>query len=133
MKNKLTLPYFLLIILAFEKFIQHMVITFAIFTNRDAIRQSLSLDYRIFLVSGFVVGLLFLAAAILLLRRQRGGPILMLFLALFDFFGEFVAQGTLFIAIPMSFLVACLILGILFVWRKELFAPAGQLAQANSG
>jgi len=132
MKLKLTFPLILLIILAFEKFIQHMFVTYAFAVDLGGIRQTVVLDTRILLVSGFVIGLLFLAALILMLRREPLGPRLMLLLALFDFFTEFIAQGTLFIAIPASFLVACLTLGILFIWRKELFTPELPAAQADA-
>ena len=133
MKLKLTFPLILLIILAFEKFIQHMFVTYAFAVGLGGIRQTVVLDTRILLVSGFVIGVLFLAALILMLRREPLGPRLMLFLALFDFFTEFIAQGTLLIAIPVSFLVACLILAILFIWRKELFTPQPPEAQTEAG
>jgi hypothetical protein len=133
MKLKMSFPLILLIILAFEKFIQHMFVTYAFAVNLGAIRETVAVDFRTLLVSGFFVGLLFLAALILMTRGHLLGPRLMLFLALFDFFAEFIAQGTLFIAVPLSFLVACLILGILFVWRRELFTPSIQSPQAGPG
>jgi len=44
---------------------------------------------------GFAVGLLFAVSARLQFKNQRAGYVLLLFLALFDFVSEFVAQGTL--------------------------------------
>jgi len=47
------------------------------------------------------------------------------FLALFDFIGEFIAQGTLAIDITVSFLVASIILLILIVERKRYVDQTG--------
>ncbi len=120
MKSRLSFPLVLLMILSLEKFVQHMFVTYAFMVDLGGIRQFVSLDYRIFMVSGFLVGILFLVSFILMTRRDRLSLNLLLGLALFDFVGEFVAQGTLFIAIPVSFVVASLIIIVLLVTRKSL-------------
>lgn len=125
MRSRRSVPLFLLMILAFEKFIQHMFVTYALIVNLGGIRQSLSLDYRVFMISGFLVGILFLAAFIFMIRRKKFSLNLLLYLALFDFFGEFIAQGTLFITITISFLVASLIIIVLLATRKDLISNNG--------
>jgi uncharacterized membrane protein len=120
MKSKLSFPLVLLMILSLEKFVQHMVVTYAFIADLGGIRQAVSLDHRIFMISGFLVGILFLVSFVLMTRRNRLSLNLLLGLALFDFGGEFVAQGTLFIAITVSFLVASLIIIVLLVTRKSL-------------
>jgi len=126
MKNKQSLPLILLQILAFEKFVQHMFITYGFIENLGGIRQAVSLDYRIFLISGFLVGLLFLLSFVLLIRLNRLSLTLLFFLALFDFLGEFVAQGTVFITITVSFLIATLLLLIIGTRRSSLITNTGQ-------
>jgi hypothetical protein len=120
MKSKLSFPLVLLMILSLEKFVQHMYVTYAFMVDLGGIRQSVSLDHRIFMISGFLIGILFLVSFILMTRRNQLSLNLLLWLALFDFVGEFVAQGTLFIAITVSFLVASLIIIVLLVTRKSL-------------
>lgn len=120
MKSKRSFPLVLLMLLSLEKFIQHMFVTYAFLVDLGGIRQLVSLDYRLFMISGFLVGILFLVSFILLIRRNQLGLNLLLGLALFDFVGEFVAQGTLFIAIPVSFVVASLIIIVLLVTRDSL-------------
>jgi len=104
-------------ILSLEKSIQHMFVTYAFIVNLGEIRESVTLNYQFFMVSGFFVGILFLASLFLLIRRDPRGLKLLLYLALFDFFGEFIAQGRLFITVTVSFMVASLI--ILVIWRKQ--------------
>ena len=133
MREKRSFALVVLMVLSLEKFIQHMVVTYAFIVNLGEIRESVTLDYPFFMVSGFLVGILFLASLILLIRRNPRGLKLLLYLALFDFFGEFIAQGRLFITVTVSFLVASII--ILVIWRKkdvlldsdsvEMMPPAG--------
>ena len=51
----------------------------------------------------------------------------MLFLGLFDLIEEFIAQGTVFIKIPLSFIVASLIV-ILLIYGRGQF---GQTPSTN--
>jgi len=120
MKSKRSFPLVLLMILSLEKFIQHMYVTYAFLVDLGGIRQFVTLDYRLFMISGFLVGILFLVSFMLMIRRNRLSLNLLLGLALFDFVGEFVAQGTLFIDIPVSFVVASVIILVLLVTRNSL-------------
>lgn len=54
------------------------------------------------MISGFIVGILFLINIPYLYRRKPFSFKLLLSLALFDFIGEFAAQGTLLIDITVS-------------------------------
>jgi hypothetical protein len=132
MKNNRSLSQIFLLILAFEKFVQHMYVTYGFIINLGGIRLAVSLDYRIFLISGFLVGLLFLLAFILLFRGNRLSLTLLFYLALFDFLGEFVAQGKVFITITVSFLVAALILIMIGTKRRSLITSAGQAESSES-
>ncbi|MBE9474623.1 MAG: hypothetical protein IMY85_07000 [Chloroflexi bacterium] len=119
MKESKPFLLYILIILCVEKFIQHMVVTYAFFADQVGIRNSVAVDYRILMISGFIVGILFMISIPLLYQRRRFGFKLLFFLALFDFIGEFIAQGTLFIDITVSFVVASAILIILIFYRKR--------------
>ncbi len=70
MKSKRSFPLVLLMILSLEKFIQHMFVTYAFLVDLGGIRQSVSLDYRLFMISGFLVGILFLVSFMLMIRPQ---------------------------------------------------------------
>jgi hypothetical protein len=74
------------------------------------------------MISGFLVGVLFLVAFIFMIRRKKFSLNLLLYLALFDFFDEFIAQGTLSIMITISILVASLIIIVLIAARKDLIS-----------
>ena len=119
MKEKKSFILYVLIILSVEKFIQHTLVTYAFFENLAGIRSSVAVNYRILMITGLIVGILFLVNIPLLYQRRRFGFKLLFFLALFDFIGEFVAQGTLFIDITVSFIAAAAILIILILYRKR--------------
>jgi len=123
MKIKGNLPLLALIVLSVEKFIQHMFVSYAFAVDLAGIRATVAVDYRLLLVSGFIVGWLFLFNIPFLWRQVRGAFYLLFGLAMFDIVGEFIAQGTLFIDLMVSFLVALVILLVLFVNRKRFFAP----------
>lgn len=122
MKKKLSLPLALLIFLSLEKFIQHMFVTYAFAVDMQGIRSTVVVDHRILMVTGFLVGLLFLANVPGLYHHTPRSRIVLGGLALFDFVGEFVAQGTLAIQITVSFLVATMILILLGVYGRQLSA-----------
>ena len=117
-----TKPSFLLYVLVFlslEKFIQHMFVTYAFAVDMQGIRSTVVPDYRFLMVMGFMVGLLFLLNIPFLLQRRNINFMALFCLALFDFIGEFFAQGTLAIQMTVSFLVATFILVFLVVtWRR---------------
>ena len=112
-------------LLSLEKFVQHMVVSYAFLMDVPGTRQFVRYDYRIFLVAGLVVGVLFLASFVLMVRRKRSGFVLSLALALFDFVGEFVAQGTLTIKITVSFIVASIMIAVYLFSRESRRVYAG--------
>ncbi|HNB52079.1 MAG TPA: hypothetical protein PK530_09060 [Anaerolineales bacterium] len=118
MKKKISLPLALLIFLSLEKFVQHMAGTYAFAVNLRAIRGSVVVDYRFLMVMGFFVGLLFLVNVRGLYQEVFSSRLALFFLALFDFVGEFIAQGKLAIELTVSFLVATVIMVIIGIsWR----------------
>lgn len=121
MKTKKSLLLIVLLILSFEKFIQHMVVTYAFYVDSSEIRQTVAVDYEILMISGFLIGILFLINILFLVQGKRFSFIILFFLALFDFVGEFIAQGTSAIEITVSFFVASVILLILIFNRKRFF------------
>ena len=125
MKIKENLLLNILVLLSFEKFIQHMVVTYAFYVDMGEIRSTVMVDHRFLMISGFIVGILFLVNIPFLLQRKRSSFTVLFFLAIFDFIGEFIAQGTLAIDITLSFLNASLILLILIVERKRFFDQTG--------
>lgn len=106
-----------LFLLVIEKVIQHLAVTVALIFDLGGIRASLALDYRFFLVAGAFEALLFSCGGWGVLRKQSWARWLLLILALMDFFGEFVAQGTLMITINVSILVAVLLLVFCLLYR----------------
>jgi hypothetical protein len=124
MKSKPDVPLLVLIVLSVEKFIQHMFVSYAFAVDLSGIRATVAVDYRVLLVSGFIVGWLFLINIPYLWRRRRWSFYLLLALALFDIIGEFIAQGTLFIDINVSFLVALAIVLIVIIYRRRSLSRA---------
>ena len=125
MKIKENLLLYILVVLSFEKFIQHVVVTYAFYVDMGEIRSTVMVDHRFLMISGFIVGILFLVNIPFLLQRKRNSFTVLFFLALFDFIGEFIAQGMLVINITLSFLVASIILLILIVDRKRFVDHTG--------
>ena len=111
----------LLLVLSIEKVVQHLFVTYAFAIDMGDIRASVVFHHVPLMIVGFVVGLLFAASARLQFKNHRAGYVLLLYLALFDFVSEFVAQGTLAINIVVSIVVATIILLTLFFDRKTLF------------
>ena len=121
MKEQKPVPLYILIVLSIEKFIQHMVVSYALFTDLGRIRTSVAVNHQILMISGFIAVILFLVN-IPFLYNQRPFSFRLLFaLALFDLLGEFVAQGTLLIDITVSFVIALVIMIILLVNKKLFF------------
>jgi hypothetical protein len=116
---------YILVFLSLEKFIQHVVVTYAFYVDLGEIRSIVMVDHRFLMISGFIVGILFLINIPFLLQRKRSSFSILFFLALFDFIGEFIAQGTLTINITLSFLVASIILFVLIIERKRFVGQTG--------
>ena len=125
MKIKENFLLYILVFLSLEKFIQHVVVTYAFYVDLGEIRNTVMVDHRFLMISGFIVGILFLINIPFLLQRKRSSFIALFVLALFDFIGEFIAQGTLTINITLSFLVASIILLILIIERKRFVGQTG--------
>ncbi len=125
---------YLLIFLSIEKFVQHMVVTYAFAVDLRGIRSQVVLDYRVLMVSGFLVGILFLTNTFFLWQGKPFSFVFLFCLALFDFLGEFVAQGTLIIDITVSFVVATTILLILlFNWKALRHMSGNEIPGAENG
>lgn len=118
-----SLPRGALLLLALEKFVQHMVVTYGLVTDVSGVRSRVAADPRWLAGAGFVVGVLFLACAVGMLRARRWSAYGLLALALFDVAGEYVAQGTLAVQITLSFVVAWLIVLVVVAGRRALFGP----------
>lgn len=109
-----------LAILSVEKFVQHMVVTVAFLVNNDGIRSSVAVDYRVLMITGFIVGVLFAVNIPFLLKQRVNSFRLLLGLAVFDVIGEFIAQGTFAIKVVVSFIVAwAIILLVAAHWTRE--------------
>jgi len=118
-------PRYLLIALVIEKIIQHVTVTLALHLNWYQIISTVAVNPAILMVLGAVVAVLFMVCLWGLLTYQKWALNLVIGLSLFDIVGEFFAQGTLFIAINVSFLVAILLLCVaLSIRRKEMKGPA---------
>lgn len=93
-------------ILVVEKIIQHLFVTWAFYVDFDAIRASVVVSPDALMVAGAFVAVLFALAFWARLRQALWATRLIFALALFDFIGEFVAQGRIAIKINVSVLVA---------------------------
>lgn len=125
--------YLLLGLLA-EKIVQHLVVTLAFAFNWAEIRSTVVVNPNLLMILGAMVALLFAFSLWHMLRRAKGVINLVLALALFDIVGEFVAQGTIRIAMTVSFLVATLLLILaLFERRQELRMAPDQPASVQLG
>lgn len=110
-------------VLLAEKVVQHAVVTWAFATDQAEFREEAALDWRWFVVSGGVVGILFAFALIGHIRAAAWSVWLFLGLATFDVLGEFTYQGGPRIVITISFLVALVL----------LFLGIGELRRTKTG
>jgi Na+/melibiose symporter-like transporter len=132
MKRKRSFLLYVLIFLSLEKFVQHMFVTYAFYVDLAGIRSKVAIDYSILMIAGFFVGVLFLVNLFFLWQGKRFSLVGLFVLALVDFVGEFVAQGTLAIVITVSFVVATTILLILLFKRNVLGDEPGGENDTNS-
>ena len=107
--------YYLLIILLIEKIIQHCYVTVALYYNIGDIRSTVSVEFLWLMITGALVGVLFAFALISLLKKQMWSLPLIFILAVFDIIGEFIAQGRLSITVTISFIVAWLLILLVFI------------------
>ena len=108
-----------LIVLIIEKIIQHIVVTLAFFFNWKNIASTVAVSPSLLMVLGAIVALLFMLSLWGMITRRKWAVNLVIGLALFDIVGEFVAQGTLYIVITVSILVATILLILGLVYRRR--------------
>jgi hypothetical protein len=108
-----------LIAVVFEKIIQHSIMTLALFFNWAGIRSTIAAAPSVLILLGAIVAGLFGVSLWGIVTLQRWAINLVIALAIFDMIGEFVAQGTLSIAVAVSFLVATLLVGLALLYRRH--------------
>jgi uncharacterized membrane protein len=113
------LTWYVLIILACEKIVQHTAVTLAIYHDWNGIRSRLAVNPDVLMVLGAIVAVLFVLSLVGLLRYRSWSSGLLIGLALFDIVGEFIAQGTVAIVITVSFLVALVILILAIIYQSK--------------
>jgi hypothetical protein len=112
--------YYGLVLLTIEKFVQHVVVTLAFLVNWKDIASTVVVSSEILMVSGAVVAALFAISLWGLFKKWAWAIDLLLFLAIFDILGEFVAQGTIAISMTISFLIAVVLLILALVYRRQM-------------
>lgn len=111
---------YLLIVLCLEKIVQHVVVSLSLLYDIGGVRSTVAVDYRALLVSGALVVVLFAVAFWALVQKKHWGLYLVALLAAFDIVGEFVAQGTMFVAINVSIVVAIILLLLCYFELRNL-------------
>ena len=116
--------YYGLILLSIEKLIQHTFVTFALYYNWGGISSTVAVSPMLLAITGAVVAVLFGVGLWGLTRKKNWSVDLLVGLAVFDIVGEFIAQGRLAIAIPVSFLMAALLLILSILYRRQIHTRA---------
>ena len=111
--------YYLLILLIIEKIIQHIAVTLALYFNWMNITSTVAVSPVLLMVAGAITAILFCFSLWGSIKKQRWAINLVIALALFDLAGEFVAQGRIDIAIPVSFIAAVLLLVLALIFRRQ--------------
>jgi hypothetical protein len=109
----------ILVVLTIEKIIQHVVVTAAFYFDWRAIASTVAVDATALMIIGALLALLFVVAFWGLVGRRRWVAGLLIGLALCDILGEFVAQGTVIIAVTVSFVVATVLLIVALLYRTR--------------
>ncbi len=109
-----------MMILLGEKIIQHTVVTLFFLFGIGNIRSIVPVNYEALMISGGIIAVLFAGALWGMIKRSSRGPLLVAFLATFDIVGEFIAQGTIFIDINISILVATVLLVLSYLEHKGI-------------
>lgn len=112
--------YYGLILLTVEKIVQHLFVTLAFYFNWGDIESTVVVSPKFLMISGAIVAILFMAGLWGLLKKQAWTIDLLIALALFDMIGEFVAQGTIAIAMTVSFLAATCLLILSLIYRRRM-------------
>jgi hypothetical protein len=111
-----------------EKVVQHAFVTWAFAANQFELREQVAVSYEVLMIVGGAAAVGFAGATAGLWQRRMWSIRVLVGLATLDFVGEFVAQGTVFIDITLSFVVAVTIL-LLAVPQLAVFSraqPPGQ-------
>ncbi len=111
--------YYVLILLAVEKLIQHIVVTLAFFFDWKGIGATVVVSPRVLMILGGIVAVLFAVSLWGLLKKQAWSINLLIALAVFDLVGEFVAQGRFAIEMTISFLSAGLLLILSLLYLRQ--------------
>ena len=119
--------WYVLAILNIEKIIQHIFVTYAFWQDIDGIRSQVAVSPDLLMIAGAGVAILFMLSLWGMLTDKRWAINLLIGLALFDIIGEFIAQGRIDIAIPVSFVVAVVILILALVYRRRNHRTKGSL------
>jgi hypothetical protein len=111
--------WYALVILNIEKIIQHVFVTYAFWRDIGGIRSQVEVSPDILMTAGACIAFLFTLSLWGLFTNKFCAINLLIGLALFDIIGEFIAQGRIDIAIPVSFVVAVVILIMALVYRRQ--------------
>jgi len=120
MKKSSPRIYYFLLILCIEKVVQHIYVTYAFATDIDTIRTDVVFDYRIFMYSGMIIALGFFFSAYGILKEQKWSLNLLWILGWTDFVGEFIAQGGRLQFVPLSYLLAIVIIIIVPIYKHRI-------------
>ncbi len=118
-KAKIVRIKYILIALIFEKIIQHIIVTIALYFNWTDIRSTVAVNPSILMILGTIVAVLFILSLWGMITQQEWVINLVMALALFDIIGEFVAQGTISIVITVSFVVATILFILALLYRRQ--------------
>ena len=119
--------WYVLVILNIEKIIQHIFVTYAFWKDIDGIRSQVAVSPDLLMIAGAGIAILFTLSLWGLFTNKFWAINLLIGLALFDIIGEFIAQGRIDIAIPVSFVVAVVILILALVYRRRNHRTKGGL------
>ena len=117
-KRRTSWLYYAIIVLSCEKTIQHSFVAIALYRDWNNIRSRLAVSPNALMISGVVLAVLFAFSLWGMVSHANWTMNLLTGLALIDIIGEFIAQGTFFIAITVSFLVVCLLLILTLFYRR---------------
>ena len=121
MQKRILISYSL-IVLVVEKIVQHTFVSLAFLYDIGGVRSTVAVDYRALMISGAVIAILFVVALPALIQKKRWSLYLVALLAASDIIGEFIAQGTVFVAINVSLVVAVILLFLcIFGLRIKLY------------
>ena len=119
--------WYVLVILNIEKIIQHIFVTYAFWQDIGGIRSQVAVPPDVLMIAGAGIAVLFMISLWGMSTNKWWAINLLIGLALFDIIGEFIAQGRIDIAIPISFIVAVAILILALVFRRQNKGPKSSL------